>query len=80
VAEHDRATACTAPAAQPIFWYAITTLRIQEARHILRGGHAVATEYFKATRTGALIAVCRPVLAWTMHAAATAKRAHVPAS
>src|SRR5690349_19057173 len=62
----NRSAEAAAPAARKIFVDAITSMSIDDARHILSGGDTAATEYFKQKTTPQLTAAFRPVVDKTM--------------
>lgn len=62
-----RAAERAAPAAKPIFWDAITSMSIDDARKILGGGPTSATKYFRAKTTDKLTAAFRPTVAQAMN-------------
>ena len=62
----NRSAEAAAPAARKIFVDAITSMSIDDARHILTGGDAAATEYFKQKTTSQLTTAFRPVVDKTM--------------
>src|ERR1041384_157683 len=62
----NRSAEAAAPAARKIFVDAITSMSIDDARHILTGGDTAATEYFKQKTTPQLTAAFRPVVDRTM--------------
>jgi len=62
----NRSAEAAAPAARKIFVDAITSMSIDDARHILTGSDTAATEYFKQKTTPQLTAAFRPVVDKTM--------------
>jgi hypothetical protein len=62
----SRSAEAAAPAARKIFVDAITSMSIDDARHILTGGDTAATEYFKQKTTPQLTTAFRPVVDKTM--------------
>jgi hypothetical protein len=62
----NRSAEAAAPAARKIFVDAITSMSIDDARHILTGGDTAATEYFKQKTTPQLTTAFRPVVDKTM--------------
>jgi hypothetical protein len=62
----NRSAEAAAPAARKIFVDAITSMTIDDARHILSGGDTAATEYFKQKTTLQLTDAFRPVVDKTM--------------
>ncbi len=62
----NRSAEAAAPAARKIFVDAITSMSIDDARHILTGGDTAATEYFKQKTTAQLTTAFRPVVDKTM--------------
>jgi len=62
----NRSAEAAAPAARKIFVDAITSMSIDDARHILTGSDTAATEYFKQKTTPKLTAAFRPVVDKTM--------------
>src|ERR1041384_7270597 len=62
----NRSAEAAAPAARKIFVDAITSMSIDDARHILSGGNTAATDYFKEKTTAQLTTAFRPVADKTM--------------
>lgn len=62
----NRAAEAAAPAAKNIFWDAIGTMTIDDAKGILRGPDTAATDYFKSKTTGQLTTAFSPVVHRTM--------------
>ena len=62
----NRSAEAAAPAARKIFVDAITSMSIDDARHILTGSDTAATEYFKQKTTPQLTSAFRPVVDKTM--------------
>jgi hypothetical protein len=62
----NRSAEAAAPAARKIFVDAITSMSIDDARHILTGGDTAATEYFKQKTTSQLTTAFHPVVEKTM--------------
>jgi hypothetical protein len=58
----NRAAEQASPQARQIFWDAIGGMTFDDARRILGGGDAAATDYFKAKTTDRLTAAFRPVV------------------
>ena len=58
----NRAAESAAASARPIFWDAIKTITIEDARTILTGGETAATEYFRGRTEEDLAAAFRPVV------------------
>ena len=58
----NRAAERAAASAKPIFWDAIKTITIEDARGILTGGSTAATEYFRGRTEDQLATAFRPIV------------------
>jgi len=66
VLKMNRAAERAAPSAKNIFWDAIGSMTIDDARGILNGTQTAATDYFKSKTTDQLTAAFSPVVHRTM--------------
>ncbi len=62
VVSMNRAAEQAAPRAKRIFWDAVTQMTIADARRILDGPDAAATDYFRGKTTAPLTAAFRPIV------------------
>ncbi len=70
----NRAAERAAPAAKQIFWDAIGTMTIDDAKKILGGGDTAATEFFKGKTTGELTSAFTPVVDKAMNEVGVTRR------
>ena len=69
----NRAAEAAAPKAIPLFADAIKSMSIDDARKILQGGDAAATEYFKEKTSAKLYEEFKPVVVANMNKVGVAK-------